>query len=247
MIAWVQNVYENASSRPGGRAGERRLRDQAADDTSGGRRRAAAQMAEKRFSAARGIAGADGADERAWRACSTAGTPGARSFPARAPPPESRRCRRGRRRAAACACTPRRQVSRHACTAADKSSSGDRRRRAPVSVPSPAPRFAATNARTSSTPRVFSTCAGSIQPRRAVPTPNRICRRQRIARWQSLSIAMRHAGRGGTARERAVHVEMPGAPSTSIAVPVSAAAANRRSKSRSIAVRERPATGWRDA
>ena len=46
------------------------------------------------------------------------------------------------------------------------------------------------NARTSSTPPAFSTCRGSIQPRRAVPTPNRIWRASHSARWQSLSMVI---------------------------------------------------------
>ena len=50
-------------------------------------------------------------------------------------------------------------------------------------------RLAAMNGRTSASGRVLSTCCGSTQPRRAVPTPKRICRASAGARWQSLSMA----------------------------------------------------------
>ena len=51
---------------------------------------------------------------------------------------------------------------------------------------------------------------GSTQPRRAVPTPKRICRSSAVARWQSLSIDTRDAGRDGRPRELAVEVEVAG-------------------------------------
>src|SRR6185312_10231596 len=50
-------------------------------------------------------------------------------------------------------------------------------------------RLAAMAARTASSGRVFSTCRGSTQPRRAIVTPNAICRSSLSAAWQSLSTA----------------------------------------------------------
>src|SRR4029453_1023501 len=47
-------------------------------------------------------------------------------------------------------------------------------------------RFCARNASTSPIGRVFRTRRGSTHPRRAVPTPSRICRSRERARWQSL-------------------------------------------------------------
>ena len=43
-----------------------------------------------------------------------------------------------------------------------------------ISTPFSAPRFAAMKARTSASGRVFRTCRGSTQPRRAVMTPSSI-------------------------------------------------------------------------
>ena len=103
------------------------------------------------------------------------------------------------------------------------------------------------NARTSSTPRVLSTCAGSIQPRRAVPTPNRICRAQRI---RAVTVAVDHqrdASGRGTARQRAVQIEMPG---RAVHFHRGAGFSRRREQRVEIeAVPTRPcrASGWQDA
>src|SRR5688572_14707509 len=95
----------------------------------------------------------------------------------------------------------------------------------------PRRRLAPTNASTSATGWVLSTMAGSIQPRRARPTPSLIWRSSAPARWQSLSMtsvtpADAAARARGPSRSR-----WPGAPSISSAVPVSAAAAYTASKS----------------
>ncbi len=82
-------------------------------------------------------------------------------------------------------------------------------------------RLAAMKARTSASERVLSTWLASTHPRRAVPTPNRICRASAGARWQSLSTAIVTPA-ATAARARAPSRSMwLGAPSTSSAVPVS--------------------------
>ena len=104
-------------------------------------------------------------------------------FPATTRPPESRQCRRGPRPEAGCARTPRTQSfrrhtqrGRRSWKGAARRSGGYRKAFLQECLGHRRARFLATNARTSSTPRVLSTCSGLIHPRRAVPTPKRICR-----------------------------------------------------------------------
>ena len=65
-------------------------------------------------------------------------------------------------------------------------------------------------ARTASRLRVFSTCRASTPPRAAVPTPMRIWRPNRSAKWPSLSITTVATRFDGLARQMAVEIEVAG-------------------------------------